>query len=159
MINLNIFYIIPYNLKFNLIKNKNNFYFYLFYNNYLFKKFNFHFLFNKNYNIFIFLSKHYYYDFFSWNFFFFKKLIFNNQNFKLIKKKHICILKLNFSNYIYIYYKLLILKKIKKNKFIFFFRNFYFYIFYKIFNLKKINIYTKKGIKINRLFILKKKIK
>lgn len=114
------------------------------------------------YNILILKSKIEFLNFklLSLDYFFFKKILFYCQNFKLVKKNINFFIKLNSSTLIFLYLQSLLIKKIKKQKIIIFVKIFKLLKFIKnIVNLNNLNIFTKKGVRLSKNIILKKKIK
>jgi hypothetical protein len=96
---------------------------------------------------------------FKWDFFFFKKLSYKGKSFKLKKNKKFINFTLNTSHLTWTYSNLHILKKIKKNKLLYFYINNTLFnnFIYKILNYRFINIYTKRGLRLTRMKLFKKK--
>lgn len=96
---------------------------------------------------------------FSWDFFFHKKITFTGKGFKLKKKQKILFFFFNKSHISLIICNSAILKKLKQNKILFFYKNIKFYnqIFNKILKIRYANIYTKRGLRFSRQLILKRK--
>lgn len=95
---------------------------------------------------------------FSWETFFFKKIIFLGKSFKLKKKQNIFFF-FNYSHTVFLIIKNNFLKKIQKNKILFFYKNYLILnnFLKKITNIKQNNIYTKRGLRLSRQLILKRK--
>jgi hypothetical protein len=95
---------------------------------------------------------------FLWKIYFYEKFIFLNQNYKIFFSKYILLLKINYSNSIFIFNFRYHIKKLKKEKLLIFLK--FFKNNLNIFlNLQNFNFYTKKGIKKNKCKVLKKKVK
>ena len=95
---------------------------------------------------------------FLWSNFLNKKLYFLGKGFKIKKKK--CIyFNFNYSHIFLFNNKKIIIKKIKKNKIIFFYNNLKIkQILFYFKNIKSLNIFTKKGIRKSEQIIYYKKI-
>jgi hypothetical protein len=94
------------------------------------------------------------------NFLYFKKIKFSGKGFRIKKNKKKKNFKLQFnkSHLTILFLKKIILKKIKKSKFLFSFLNkkYLNYISKKIIKINKINIYTKRGLRYSRQLLKKK---
>lgn len=155
------------------LKNYNsNFHYYSLYiysKKYFFYFFSINFLtifFNKNINA-LFLNKFYFKKnsilnnfFYELSFFNYKKIIFNGKGFKLKKNKNINNLNFNNSHIKYFIENTNKLIKNSKNSFLYLYKNYKniknINFFLKLF---KINVFTKRGVKINRNLLIVKKIK
>ncbi len=99
------------------------------------------------------------YYIYSWDFFFFSKIKIKGKSFKLKKKKNFVDFVLNTSHITWSISKLHILKRLKKTKLLYYYNNsniFNNYI-YKILNYRYLDLYTKRGLRLSRLKIFKKK--
>lgn len=96
---------------------------------------------------------------FSWELIFFKKITFTGKGFKIKKKQKIVYFFFNKSHLSLLICNKIIVKKINKQKILFFYRNNQLYnnILNKIVNIRFANIYTKRGLRFSRQLILKRK--
>lgn len=96
---------------------------------------------------------------FSWTTFFYKKIMFTGKGFKIKKKKKIVFFFFNKSHVSLVICNTAIIKKINKNKLLFFYKNTNFYntLLTKILQIRYANIYTKRGLRFSRQIILKRK--
>ncbi len=164
-------YLLP-TLNFLTIKKNNNDYIYLYSQKwFLFKNItNYKIAYKKSINIIELVTKQPFYEFkkissiintfiFSWESFFFKKITFTGKGFKIKKKQKIIYFFFNKSHISLIICNSAIIKKIHKNKIIFFYKNIKLYdtILNKILKIRYANIYTKRGLRFSRQLILKRK--
>jgi hypothetical protein len=171
MYNINI-YLIP-NKKFIILNNKHYTYLYIYNNNnylcvllyktklIIIKSLNIiklHLLFpNKNTQLISSILNNF---LLNWNIIFYQKITFNGKGFKIKKKKNIIFFFFNKSHISILINYSTIIKKIQRNKLIFFYKNYNYFntqFFNKLLNIKYINIYTKRGLRLNRQIVLKKK--
>lgn len=96
---------------------------------------------------------------FSWETFFFKKVSFTGKGFKIKKKQKIVFFFFNKSHISLLICNSAIIKKINKQKILFFYKNYDLYekILNKILKIRYANIYTKRGLRFSRQLILKRK--
>jgi len=165
-----IIYLLP-NMHFLTLKKNSSNYIYI-YNNIYFIFFNankYKFYFKKILNIIEIntnikknaqqLSKYLNNFLFSWNYIFSKKIIFSGKGFKIRKKKNFLFLFFNRSHASLLICNNMIIKKIQKNKILFFFKNNMLYnnILKNIVSIRPANIYTKRGLRLSRQTIWKRK--
>jgi len=166
-----ILYLYP-NLNITIIKNKKNIYLYLYNSTYFFIINNINFIFNikKTLNILELKSiipltnstklTNILNNFlFNWTTFFFNKIIFSGRGFKIKKKKNYIFLFFNKSHVSLYIYNNIIIKKLTRNKLLFFHKNQNIHTndINKILNIRFVNIYTKRGLRLSRQIILKRK--
>jgi len=96
---------------------------------------------------------------FSWNSFFYKKISFSGRGFKKKKKKNCIFLFFNKSHVSLYICNNAILKKLNRNKLLIFYKNWNIYQnnITNILRIRYVNIYTKRGLRLSRQIILKKK--
>jgi hypothetical protein len=97
--------------------------------------------------------------FFIWENFLYNKILFTGKGFKLKKKKNNIQFFFNHSHLNLFIYLNIYLKKIQKTKLVFFFKNYENFgnFLQKIIKIRKNNIYTKRGLRLSRQLVLKRK--
>ncbi len=166
-----IIYLLP-KIYFLTLQKNNNKYIYIYNNNLFFfiNITNYSFFFKKILNILELKNNYknisninisnYLNDFlFSWDYIFNKKIIFSGKGFKIRKKKNYLFLFFNRSHASLLICNNIIIKKIQKNKILFFYKNWIKYsnTFKNIIQIRPANIYTKRGLRFSRQIILKRK--
>ncbi len=164
-------YLLP-TLNFIMITKNNNFFMYIYSSNwFLYKNItSYNVAYKKSINLIELSSKQPFYNYkhvtialnnllFSWESFFFKKIAFTGKGFKIKKKQKVVFFFFNKSHISLMICNSAIIKKIHKQKILFFYKNYSLYseILNKVLNIRYANIYTKRGLRFSRQLILKRK--
>lgn len=160
----NIIIFLPNYLQVNFIKWKNNYYIYI-YNFFFFFLKTYICFFNKYLNYILINNLKIYFSlfknlFFSWEYFFILKYNIFGKGFKLKKYNKNSMWKFNKAHFKSLFLSNIVLQKIHKTRFFLFLKNSknkYLLTFFQ--TIYKKNIFLKKGIKLNRSFLILKKKK
>lgn len=98
--------------------------------------------------------------FMTWNTVLYKKITFTGKGYKIVKWKNLIFFFFNAAHVIFLINRNSVLKKIRKNKILFFFKDynsFNFFFFLNVIKVRYVNLFTKRGLRFSRQLIRKKR--